>query len=90
MADRLIEGQAMATVTLTEAKAQLSALVERAARDETVRITRRAKAMAQITRLERERKSVDIEALQNLTASMPQQPSSAGEWVRSARDQDRY
>ena len=42
----------MASVTLADAKAHLSALVERAARGEPVRITRRGKAIAQITAID--------------------------------------
>jgi prevent-host-death family protein len=80
----------MASVTLAEAKAHLSALVERAARGESVRITRRGKPIAQITRIDRSRKPIDFAALHALTESMSPQPVEAGEWMRRMRDEERY
>jgi prevent-host-death family protein len=77
-------------VTLARAKAHLSKLVERAARGEPVRITRRGKAVARLTGIERQPRSVDLEALQALTRSMPMQPEPARSWLRSVRDESRY
>jgi prevent-host-death family protein len=80
----------MPTVTLAEAKAQLSALVEQAARGETVRITRRGKPIAQIGPIQQPRKKIDVSELRKLTESMPFQAESAGEFMRRLRDEDRY
>ena len=80
----------MEDVTLADAKARLSELVERAARGETIRITRRGKPVARLLSVNQPRKPVDLEALQALTASMPMQAESAGEWLRRVRDDLRY
>jgi prevent-host-death family protein len=80
----------MDDVPLAEAKARLSELVERAARGEKVRITRRGKAVARITGVERPSKPIDLAALQALTASMPMQPEPAESWLRAVRDEERY
>ena len=80
----------MKTVTMTEARTRLSELVAGAAAGESVQITRRGKPVAQITRIERPRKPIDIKMLRALTASMPMQSESAGEFIRKMRDSDRY
>ncbi len=80
----------MTDVTLADAKAQLSDLVERATRGEDVRITRRGKPVARIVPVERERKPIDFAALKALTDSMPVQAESAGDWLRKVRDGSRY
>ena len=81
---------AMEEVTIANAKAHLSELVERAARGETVRITRRGKPVARLAGVERQPKAIDLEALRALTASMPMQPEPARSWLRSERDKSRY
>jgi prevent-host-death family protein len=80
----------MASVSLAEAKAHLSELVERAAAGEAVCITRRGKPIAQLTAVARTAKAVDVSALRALTDSMPMQDQSAGDFVRGMRDGDRY
>ena len=80
----------MATISLAEAKARLSELVERAASGETVCITRRGKPVAQLTAAPRPRKRVDAAALKALTDTMQPQPESAAAAVRRMRDSDRY
>ena len=50
-------------VSLADAKARLSELVERAAAGEVVCITRRGKPVAQITAVDSPRKRIDIAAL---------------------------
>jgi prevent-host-death family protein len=80
----------MASVTLADAKAHLSALVEQAERGEPVVITRRGKPVAQITGVKRTRKPIDGAALGELTKSMPRQKLSAGAWLRQVRDKERY
>ena len=80
----------MKEVTIADAKAHLSELVECAARGETVQITRRGKPVARIVAVERQPKPVDLNALRALTEPMPMQPEPAGTWLRSVRDQSRY
>ena len=80
----------MRSVNLAEAKAHLSELVELAAAGESVCIMRRGKPMAKLTAAEPRRKRVDVKALRDLTASMPLQKETAGEFVRRMRDEDRY
>jgi antitoxin (DNA-binding transcriptional repressor) of toxin-antitoxin stability system len=78
------------TVSLADAKARLSELVERAAAGETVIITKRGKPVLRLSRPENPRSPVDLEALRRLTASMPRQSESAGSFVRRLRDDGRY
>jgi prevent-host-death family protein len=80
----------MKEVTLADAKAHLSELVERASQGEPVHITRRGRPVARLTGVERQRKPIDLEALRALTASMPMQPEPARSWLRSVRDESRY
>ena len=80
----------MTTISLAEAKAKLSELVERAAAGETVEITRRGKPVAKIVSARTPRKPIDVEALKRVAKSMPFQKESAGDFVRRMRDEDRY
>ena len=80
----------MTNVTLADAKARLSALVEQAAQGEPVRITRRGKPVAQITKLDLPRRSIDLVALRKLTDAMPAQSPSSRDWMRTIRDLARY
>ncbi|WP_419758072.1 type II toxin-antitoxin system Phd/YefM family antitoxin [Acidisoma sp.] len=80
----------METVTLADAKARLSELVERAASGESVSITRRGKTVAQITPIETPREPVDVERLRALTAAMEPQSEAGADFVRRMRDEDRY
>ena len=80
----------MGDVTLADAKAHLSELVERAIQGEPVRITRRGKPVARIIGIDREPKPIDLAALRALTEAMPFQPEPARSWLRSVRDGSRY
>ena len=77
-------------VSLADAKARLSELVERAAAGEAVCITRRGKPVAQITAIDAPRKRIDAAALQAVTDAMPMLSESAREFIRRMRDEDRY
>jgi prevent-host-death family protein len=79
----------MDEVTVAEAKAHLSELIERAERGVPVRITRRGKLVARITGVERRPKPIDLNALRAVTASQPAQPEPARIWLRSVRDEER-
>jgi prevent-host-death family protein len=77
-------------VSLADAKAHLSELVERAAAGEAVCITRRGKVVAQITAVETPRKRIDAAKLRAMTDTMPVQPEGARDFIRRMRDEDRY
>ena len=80
----------MKSVSLVDAKAHLSRLVEEAAAGETVCITRRGKAVAQITAIDTPRKRIDVAALRAMTDAMPMQPETARDFIRRMRDENRY
>lgn len=79
----------MSEVTLADAKAHLSELVDRVEAGDTIDVTRRGKRVARIVGVTKVRRPVDAVALSSLTSSMPLQASSA-DAVRSMRDSDRY
>lgn len=79
----------MNAVTLAEAKAHPSELVERAAGGKTVR-TRQGKPIAMITPMEAPRKRVDVDMLRAITERTQPQAESADEFMRRMRDEDRY
>lgn len=80
----------MHAVSLGEAKARLSELVDRVMAGDVIDITRRGKPVARLTAFATKRKKVDASLLQALTAAMPAQTQSAAELVRAMRDGDRY
>ncbi|HEY1364299.1 MAG TPA: type II toxin-antitoxin system prevent-host-death family antitoxin [Xanthobacteraceae bacterium] len=80
----------MKDVTLADAKAHLSRLIDRAVAGDTVRITRRGRPVAQISAIERPRRPIDPSVLRALTDAVPIQRESARELLRRMRDQDRY
>jgi prevent-host-death family protein len=77
-------------VSLAEAKAHLSELVDRVEGGESIEITRRGRPVARLTAVARPRKPVDVAMLQALTESLPRQPQDAADLVREMRDADRY
>ncbi|WP_235705808.1 MULTISPECIES: type II toxin-antitoxin system Phd/YefM family antitoxin [Acidiphilium] len=77
-------------MSLADAKAHLSEVVERAACGEVIRITRRGKPVAQISAVAKPRKPVDIAALRAVTAGAKKQSETARDFVRRMRDEDRY
>ncbi len=80
----------MDEVTVAEAKAHLSELIERAERGEPVRITRRGKLVARLTGVERKVEPIDLNALRALTGSQPIQSEPTRSWLRGVRDGERY
>ena len=80
----------MQNVNLAEAKAHLSALVEKAAAGEPVLILRRGKPIAQITAIAAPRKPIDRAALRALTGGMRAKGKGAGIFTRTMRDKARY
>jgi len=80
----------MDNVSLADAKARLSELVERAEAGDPVTITRRGKPVVQITAIKKMPRPIDVAAMRALTNSMPMQTESAGDFIRRMRDEDRY
>ncbi|GJE60823.1 type II toxin-antitoxin system Phd/YefM family antitoxin [Methylobacterium trifolii] len=80
----------MSTVSLAEAKAHLSALLDRVEAGDTVTITRRGRAVARLTGAGASRRAVDPAMLEAITAGMPVQEEGAAGFVRGMRDDDRY
>ena len=80
----------MDAISLADAKARLSELVDRVEAGDSIKITRRGKAVARLSPATRPRKRIDAALLQALTATMPLQTESAADLVRSMRDGDRY
>jgi prevent-host-death family protein len=80
----------MDAVSLADAKAHLSELIDQVEAGACIDITRRGKKVARLTAIGRPRKPVDATMLQALTAHMPQQAQGAAALVRAMRDADRY
>jgi len=80
----------MSAISLADAKAHLSELVDRVEAGDSIDITRRGKRVARLTAATPPRKRIDLAALQALTAAMPTAPQTAEDLVRSMRDGDRY
>lgn len=80
----------MGAISLADAKAHLSALVDRVEAGDSIDITRRGKPVARLTAVASARKRIDLQALQAITATMPPSSQTAGDLVRSMRDGDRY
>lgn len=80
----------MTAITLAEAKAHLSELVDRVQAGDSIDITRRGKPVARLTAAAKPRKRIDAAQLKSLTATMPLQADTAAALVRSMRDGDSY
>ncbi len=80
----------MDDISLADAKAHLSELVEQATQGKPVRITRRGKPVAQITSIDREPKPIDLDNLRALTNAMPFQDEPTRSWLAAVRDSARY
>ena len=80
----------MDAISLADAKAHLSELVDRVEAGESIDITRRGKPVARLTAVARPRRRIDAALLGALTATMPEPSESAADLVRSMRDGDRY
>lgn len=76
----------MSIVTLADAKARLSELLDRVEAGEAIEITRRGKPVARITAVRPPRQPIDLKALRALTDSMTPCGQSAADLVRAMRD----
>ncbi len=80
----------MTAISLADAKAHFSEIVDRVEAGESVEITRRGRPVARLTAVAKARSPVDIAALEALTTSLPAPSESAADLVRAMRDGDRY
>jgi prevent-host-death family protein len=80
----------MDKVSLADAKAHLSELVDRVLAGDSIEITRRGKPVARLTAATKPRKPIDKGMLQALTAKMRPQKQEAAQLVREMRDSDRF
>ncbi|MDR3517242.1 MAG: type II toxin-antitoxin system prevent-host-death family antitoxin [Azospirillaceae bacterium] len=82
-----IAAAAMVTVSRTQAKAQLSALLDKVAAGEEVIITRRGRAVAPIRSALRPKHSLRWDDLAAFRATMPSLSRPSTELLREARDE---
>ena len=80
----------MSAISLADAKAHLSELVDRVEAGASIDITRRGKRVARLTAIAAPRRRIDLAALQALTAGMSPNPEPAADLIRAMRDGDRY
>ncbi len=80
----------MTSINLADAKAQLSALLDRVEAGEEIAITRRGKTVARLVPPVRAKARVDAAALRRFTAGLTPQERGAGEFIRELRDGDRF
>lgn len=78
------------TISLRDAKAQLSELAERAANGVDIVIAKHGRPTARLTAAREKRKRVDLARLQALVKAMPKQSESAGRALRRLREDARY
>lgn len=77
----------MSTVTVAEAKAKLSELLDSVERGEEVVITRRGKPIARVSPLPPARQPIDFDAIATLRESMPFQEVPSVDIIRQMRDE---
>ncbi len=77
-------------INLADAKAHLSALVDRVEAGEEIDIRRRGKPVARLSSVARARKPIDAALLRAVTAAMPELGESAAALARAMRDGDGF
>jgi prevent-host-death family protein len=80
----------METVSLAEAKAHLSQLIDKVESGEEIVITRHGRPVARVTAAEQPKKPLDLEALAELRKKMPPWSKPSSELIREMRDEERY
>ena len=80
----------MTEVSVAEAKAHLSELLDRVEQGEEIVITRRGKPVAKVSGVRRKLEPIDFAAIRAVRESMPMQSEGAGDFMRRIRDEERY
>ena len=78
------------TVSVAEARARFSELLDKVEAGETVVITRRGQPIADLSAHRRPRKRIDVEWLREQTAKIPYSPVDSGDLLREMRNDYRY
>lgn len=79
---------AVVTVSLVEAKAHLSELIDKVEAGERVVITRHGRPVANVTAVERPKQPIDLKELAEFRARMPRLRKSSASLVREMRDEE--
>jgi prevent-host-death family protein len=77
----------MTEVTVAEAKAHLSQLLDRVEQGEEVVITRRGKPVARVSSIQRKLTPIDWNEIDRIRESMPFQDTPSVELIRQMRDE---
>ena len=77
----------MHTVSVAEAKAHLSELLNQVEAGEEIVITRRGQPVARIKSVEKSVQPIDFEEMDRLRASLPVSTVSSAELIRQMRDE---
>lgn len=78
----------MTSVNLADAKAKLSALIERAERGEDIVITRHGRPVARLTAMASEQKPINLQALKAFRSTLPLRTAASADLLRDMRDED--
>jgi prevent-host-death family protein len=79
----------METVSLAEAKAHLSQLIDKVESGEEIVITRHGRPVARVASVEQPKKPIDFEALAKVRKSNPPLRKSSAKLLREMRDEER-
>lgn len=80
----------METVSVAEAKAQLSRLIDRVESGEEIVITRHGRAVARVSAMKTPKKPIDFEGLAETRKRLPPWKGSSAKLLRKMRDEERY
>jgi prevent-host-death family protein len=89
MTSFLVKGCAMLTVSLAQAKARLSELLDKVESGEEIIVTRHGRAVARILSAAQPKKPIDLDGLAAFRATMPSLSRPSVELLREMRDDER-
>lgn len=78
------------SVSVAEAKAHLSEILDAVERGENIEITRRGKPVATLTARRLQKRPIDLSWLRSVTAEMTSPSVDSAELIRKMRDDARY
>jgi prevent-host-death family protein len=84
----LVVGRDMVTVSLAQAKARLSELLDKVEAGEEILVTRHRRAVARIIAAERPKTPIDFERLAEFRATIPSLGQPSVELLRAIRDEE--
>lgn len=77
-------------VSIADAKAHFSQLTERVSHGEEILLTKRGKIVARLTQPDKNLKSINLNALKQLTDAQPLQAQESEAFIRELRENSRY